>query len=418
MDIVIVVPPFARDRFSGGIWCVMQHAQQLGQRGHRVTVVPSHPCPLPEWFPRPWAFTVLCVPAAQALGGGVRALARAGLAVLGYKLRRGSGPPSPAQEAAIRKALGLLGQGVSNFSSYGHRQGGALDHLAGILPEADLTLATDTETAWPVRLLGKGRLASFSQHYEPYFWKERLGGTASRREAQMAYHLGLQPLVNSPWLQQMLQQELPGVDVQLVPNAIDHQVFTGSPCIRAPDEPLRLISYGGRSAQWKGFEQMCQALALVKARHPELRFEWSVYGDSLLPPDNSIFPYRPLGFLKPGDLAQAYRSHHVLLSASWYESFPLFPIEAMACGLAAITTQPGTELFAQHENTAWVVPPRDPQALADAVVRLARDEALRQRLAAQGQARSHEFTWGQAGLAMEAALKHIVALPLAANPAD
>jgi glycosyltransferase involved in cell wall biosynthesis len=241
---------------------------------------------------------------------------------------------------------------------------------------------------------------------------------ASRREAQMAYHLGLHPLVNSPWLQQMLQPELPGIEVQLVPNAIDHQVFTGKPCIRSPDEPLRLISYGGRSAQWKGFEQMCQALALVKTRNPDLRFEWSVYGDSLLPPDNSICPYRPLGFLKPADLAQAYRSHHVLLSASWYESFPLFPIEAMACGLAAITTQPGTELFAEHQRTAWVVPPRDPQALADAIVQLARDEPLRQRLAAQGQARSRDFTWERAGEAMEAALKHIDATPLATNPAD
>jgi hypothetical protein len=184
MNIVIVVPPFARDRFSGGIWCVMQHAQQLGQRGHRVTVVPSHPCPMPEWFPRPWAFTVLCVSPAKALRSGMQALGRAGLAVLAYKLRRGSGPPSPAQETAIRKALGLLGQGVSNFSSYGHRQGGALDHLAGILPEADVTLATDTETAWPVRLLGKGHLPRFRSTMSPTsgknVWVDRPRGVRLR----------------------------------------------------------------------------------------------------------------------------------------------------------------------------------------------------------------------------------------------
>ncbi len=233
----------------------------------------------------------------------------------------------------------------------------------------------------------------------------------------MAYHLGLHPLVNSPWLQQMLQTELPGVEVQLVPNAIDHQVFTGAPVSRKQGEPLRIISYGGRNAEWKGFAQMCEALRIVKTRHPQMAFEWNVYGDALLPPDNPICPYRALGFLKPGALAQAYRSHHVLLSASWYESFPLFPIEAMACGVATITSQPGTELCAEHGKTAWVAQAQNPESVADAVVALASEESLRMILSQKGQRRSQEFTWSGAGQAMEAALLKVCAAPGASLPA-
>ncbi len=57
-----------------------------------------------------------------------------------------------------------MGVALSNYGTHGVRQGGAIDHLRAVLPPADLTVATDAETAWPVRLLGQGRLAYFAQH--------------------------------------------------------------------------------------------------------------------------------------------------------------------------------------------------------------------------------------------------------------
>jgi len=41
-----------------------------------------------------------------------------------------------------------------------------------------------------------------------------------------------------------------------------------------------------------------------------------------------------------------------------YESFPLFPLEAMACGLAVITTAPGTEDYAVNQENCLVVEPK------------------------------------------------------------
>lgn len=409
MRINVVVPPLDPHRFSGGIWCILQHAQQLAQRGHEVRVVPMLPSAQPEWLPRPWAFEFVTESSRSVLRQGLVALVRA----VAAKCRRVLLPRRSGQLAAdslIRPAAGRLGLWLAGHGTHGLRQGAAVDHLRQVLPPADLTLATDCETAWPVALVGTGRLAYFAQHYEPYFWKERFGGEASRREAEASYRLGLHQLANSPWLQGRLQ-ELQRPPVQLVSNAIDHSVFQGHPVNRSPAEPLRLISYGGRNAEWKGFRDMCLGLRLLREQQPELQFVWHVYGDALLPPDNDIFPYEPLGFLQPPALAEAYRASHVLLSASWYESFPLFPLEAMACGLATVTSQPGTELFAHHEQTALVIPPQDPAAIAEAVMKLCRDESLRMRLATQGQALSRTFTWQRAGEAMEAALTRVTAAP-------
>lgn len=407
MKVNIVVPPFAHDRFTGGIWCVMQHAQQLARRGHEVTVVPTHPSPPPDWLPKPWNFALgLCAPR-LALARGARGVVDAAWSGLRFKLGRAQVPP-PSQERTIRDGLAEAAIAIGNYGRHGQRLGGAVDHLARTLPPADVTLATDSETALPVYLAGRGMLAYFTQHYEVYFWKERLGGEASRREAALSYQLGLQILANSPWLQAMLEKET-GQAVLLCPNAIDHSIFCGEPRPRAAGEPLRIISYGGRGAEWKGFREMCEAMRIVRQQHPTLPIEWAVYGAALLPPDNPISRYRALGFLNPPALAAAYREHHVLLSASWYESFPLFPIEAMACGLAAITTQPGTEAFAEHGVTASVVPPRQPEALAAAIVRLAEDEAFRLHLAHSGRERSLQFTWGRAGAAMEAVLLQTLA---------
>jgi glycosyltransferase involved in cell wall biosynthesis len=114
-----------------------------------------------------------------------------------------------------------------------------------------------------------------------------------------------------------------------------------------------------------------------------------------------VAPYEALGFLQPGPLAEAYRKADILLSASWYESFPLFPIEAMACGLPVITTGLGTEEYAINGETAEVVLPRDAASIAAGLERLVLDPAYRARLAAQGRQKSLDFTWTRSVETME-----------------
>jgi glycosyltransferase involved in cell wall biosynthesis len=118
-----------------------------------------------------------------------------------------------------------------------------------------------------------------------------------------------------------------------------------------------------------------------------------------------------LGFLLQPQLAEAYRSADILLSASWYESFPLFPLEAMACGLPVITTQQGTEEFATPGVSAEVVRPRDPPSIADGLVRLITDASYRSAIAVEGNRASKAFTWNASAKRMESLLFEVEGCP-------
>uniref|UniRef100_UPI00261C75C6 glycosyltransferase family 4 protein n=1 Tax=Geobacter sp. TaxID=46610 RepID=UPI00261C75C6 len=170
---------------------------------------------------------------------------------------------------------------------------------------------------------------------------------------------------------------------------------------------IKVISYGGRGVAWKGFLEMARAMALTRSRLSDRTIEWLVFGDAILPPDNPIAPYIPLGFLKPEALCQAYNKADILLSASWYESFPLFPVEAMACGLAVITTQAGTEDYAFHAETAHIVESRNVESIADGLCKLIVDIDYRNNLASNGEVMAARFTWESSVDTMEKILTEI-----------
>ncbi len=392
MRINIVIPPQARHVFTGGVLCLLNYAQGLGARGHEVTVVTSLASPRPQWFAQPWNFRFLSPPVAPLAVRALTATCRTGLA-LGRTVL--SGKPH-MRSAAFRHAVEAL-SAASNLAGQrgvvGAATGTAIDNLRRCMPDADVTLATSFETAYPVAVAGKGRLHYFAQHYEPFFWRESAGGEVSRREAEVSYRLGLRMIANSPWLADLLHQRHGLSDVPVCSGAIDQGVFAAEPRPRPHKGELRVISYGGRDAEWKGFREMCEGMRMARARHPEIQFRWRVYGSALLPPDNGIATYEPLGFLDQPALARAYSQHDALLSASWYESFPLFPLEAMASGLAAICTQAGAEVYARHAETAHLVKPQSPESIADALSRLALDEDYRLALAARGKHAAAAFTW-------------------------
>ena len=77
------------------------------------------------------------------------------------------------------------------------------------------------------------------------------------------------------------------------------------------------------------------------------------------------------------------------------EAFGLVQVEAMACGKPVVCCElgNGVSYVNQHEVTGFVVPPRDPVALAEALNRLLDSGELRQKMGEAGRARAeNEFT--------------------------
>jgi glycosyltransferase involved in cell wall biosynthesis len=76
-----------------------------------------------------------------------------------------------------------------------------------------------------------------------------------------------------------------------------------------------------------------------------------------------------------GPLIELYETSDIFILASEAENFPIVLLEAMAAGLAIITTQ-GTGCAEVIGDAGLLIEPRDPESLRNAVVRLAKDPAL------------------------------------------
>jgi glycosyltransferase involved in cell wall biosynthesis len=99
-----------------------------------------------------------------------------------------------------------------------------------------------------------------------------------------------------------------------------------------------------------------------------------------------------------------YNAQSVFVVPSHFEGWGLPGIEAIACGSALVTTDNGgCGDYAIDGATALVVPPRTPDAIAEAVSRLFEDDALRRHLVSTGGDFVRRFTWDAAVDALEAA---------------
>lgn len=75
----------------------------------------------------------------------------------------------------------------------------------------------------------------------------------------------------------------------------------------------------------------------------------------------------------------------VIFPVRWEEPWGLVPLEAMGMGRPVVATLKGGAItYMRHEENALLIPSEDPQALAEAVRRLAVDRALREKLRAGG----------------------------------
>lgn len=95
------------------------------------------------------------------------------------------------------------------------------------------------------------------------------------------------------------------------------------------------------------------------------------------------------------ELADYYAAADIFVSTPWYEPFGITPLEAMACATPVIGADVGGIKYTVRDGeTGFLVPPRDPTALADRLARLLSNERLLTAFAANGLARVRRaFTW-------------------------
>jgi D-inositol-3-phosphate glycosyltransferase len=103
------------------------------------------------------------------------------------------------------------------------------------------------------------------------------------------------------------------------------------------------------------------------------------------------------------ELPLYYSAADVFVTTPWYEPFGITPVEAMACGTPVVGADVGGIRFSVLDGeTGYLVPPRDPDAVADRVARIVADPALHERLSRAAVIRAGRlFTWEKVAGSLE-----------------
>lgn len=98
-----------------------------------------------------------------------------------------------------------------------------------------------------------------------------------------------------------------------------------------------------------------------------------------------------------------YSAADVFVTTPWYEPFGITPVEAMACSTPVIgACVGGIKSTIRHGRTGYLVPPHDPDAVAERLADMLRRPDLTRRFGAAGRERVlRNFTWGHAADRME-----------------
>jgi len=205
--------------------------------------------------------------------------------------------------------------------------------------------------------------------------------------------------------------------VAVIPCGVDTDVFMPGDALAARDAlglpPGPLLLYVGRIAPIKGLETLLDALGCLRGAGTPARL--AVVGGEMDEPvdGHQADVRRRAAALGLGDavtfvgaqpqrrLRDWYVAADVTVLPSYYESFGMVALEAMACGSAVVASRVGgLQTTVRDGVTGLLVPEGDPCALAETITRVLGDGALRWRLGREGQRWAAQHRWPCVGEAI------------------
>ncbi|MBA3318924.1 MAG: glycosyltransferase [Gemmatimonadales bacterium] len=174
----------------------------------------------------------------------------------------------------------------------------------------------------------------------------------------------------------------PALRYSVIPNGVDLSRF--HPSVRARSRhphKVRCIAVA-RLVERKGLGDLIQAIALLERG----RYELEIVGSG--PDERRLIDLAELlgvgrevifaGSVGRAAIAGRYRNADIFTLASWEEAFGNVFAEALASGLPIVgSTSGGIPELVEHGKNGFLVPPREPRALAAAIRMLGDDAELR-----------------------------------------
>lgn len=175
----------------------------------------------------------------------------------------------------------------------------------------------------------------------------------------------------------------------------------------------RLLLFVGRIEPLKGLQNLLKAIALIRERRTpaETCYCLVVIGGD---PNASIEAMSSemihikrlskelgledlvvfLGKRAQDTLPYYYSAADILIMPSYYESFGMVALEAMACGTPVVASQVGGLPFlVQDGKTGFVVPGGDPEALVEPLMKLMNNDELRETMGKQAAEYALQYDW-------------------------
>lgn len=248
------------------------------------------------------------------------------------------------------------------------------------VPQSDIYICTSPYTAMYVKDYPTEKKFYFIQGYENW-------GGLSHKELRATYHYPLKKIVISDWLAGIMQEE--GCDCTVIKNGFDFEYFKKSIEIEKKERYTIAMQYS--PVKLKGCRCGLEALEIVKKSFPQLKV--NLFG-TCEKPDGLPAWY---SYHKSPDKEQhnhIYNSASIFLACSTAEGWGLTIGEAMICGAAVVCTDiPGYREMATNGENALMSPAENAEELARNIMRLLRDDALRQRIATNGHNGIKKFNW-------------------------
>jgi D-inositol-3-phosphate glycosyltransferase len=177
------------------------------------------------------------------------------------------------------------------------------------------------------------------------------------------------------------------------------------------DPAERILLQLGRMVPRKGIDTVIRAVGHLDRDH-DLRVRLLVVGGSERIPDPERSPELArlqavareegiadrvdfVGRRDRHELGTYYNAADIFVSTPWYEPFGITPLEAMACGTPVLGANVGGIKFSVRDGeTGYLVPPRDPAAIAERAAHLYRHPKLLSTFGRQAIRRVNDlFTW-------------------------